>query len=105
MRLAVTVAALIACIGLGSAGSAAAAADVRVASLDCASNPEVVELSNTGDESQDLTGWALVSDPIASESYGLTPLGTMAAGSSVFIESGAKAEEDSLIHHCVHISK
>lgn len=92
LRVAVTIAALIACIGLGSARSAAAAADVKIASLDCDSNPQVIELTNTGDESQDLTGWRLVSDPIGNQSYVLTPLGTLAAGSSVFIESGAAAE-------------
>jgi len=91
-RVAAFATALVACVGLGSTRIAAAAADVKIASLDCDSDPQVVELSNTGDESQDLTGWRLVSDPIGSESYDLTPLGTLAAGSSVFIESGANAE-------------
>ena len=85
-------AALVACIGLGNTQGAAAAADVKIATLDCDSDPQVVELSNIGDASQDLTGWRLVSDPIGSATYSLTPLGTLASGSSVFIESGAKAE-------------
>lgn len=83
---------LLACIALGSARGAAAAADVKIASLDCTSNPEVVELTNSGDESQDLAGWQLQSDPIGSQSYDLTQIGVLAPGSSVFIESGPNAE-------------
>jgi len=80
------------CIALAGPGTASAAADVGIASLDCDGDPEVIELANSGDESQDMTGWGLVSDPVAGESYDLTPLGTVAAGSSVFIESGSVAE-------------
>jgi len=83
---------LVACVAVGSAGNAAAAAEVKIASLDCDSDPQVVELTNSGDESQDLAGWELQSDPVADESYVLTPIGALAPGSSVFIESGPSSE-------------
>jgi hypothetical protein len=83
---------LVACVALGSARNVAAAADVKIASLDCDSEPQVVELTNSGDASQNLAGWELLSDPVADESYGLTSIGVLAPGSSVFIESGPGAE-------------
>jgi len=83
---------LVACVALGSARNARAAADVTIASLDCDGEPQVVELANSGDEPQDLAGWELRSDPVADQSYDLTPIGALAPGSSVFIESGPGAE-------------
>jgi hypothetical protein len=70
----------------------AAAAEVKIADVDCNGSPEVVELENEGPDSQDLTGWKLVSQPVGSESFDLTPLGSLPANSSVFIESGPTAE-------------
>lgn len=83
---------LLALVALSSTGNVAAAADVRIASLDCDSSPEVVDLTNSGDESQDLAGWKLLSDPLADQSYNLTPIGVLAPGSSVFVESGPGSE-------------
>jgi hypothetical protein len=71
--------------------SPARASDVRIATLECGASPEVVEVSNTGADAQDLAGWKLVSDPIASESYDLSALGTLPPGSSVFIQGGPAA--------------
>ncbi len=81
-----------ACLALSSTSIASAAAQVEIAALDCTSDPEVVELSNTGTDPQDMTGWQLVSDPPQSEAFDLTPIGTLAAGASVFIESGPGAQ-------------
>jgi len=75
---------------VGAPAARAAAADVRLAGLDCAANPEVVEVKNFGDAAQDLSGWKLLSDP--NESFDLTPAGTIPAGSSIFIESGPGAQ-------------
>jgi hypothetical protein len=87
----VLAAVLATCVATGSQ-SASAASDVKIASLDCDSDPQVVELSNSGDEPQDLAGWQLRSDPVETETYDLTPIGVLAAGSSVFIEAGPDAE-------------
>jgi len=92
VRLMALAGAIVACFALGSARSVEAAAQVEIAGLDCSADPEVVELTNSGDESQNLTGWRLVSDPAEDESYDLTPLGTLAPGASIFIESGPGAE-------------
>lgn len=75
---------------VGAPGAGAAASDVRLAGLDCTGNPEVVEIKNSGDAGQDLTGWKLLSDP--NESFDLTPVGTIPAGGSVFVESGPGAQ-------------
>jgi len=74
-----------------SGGTAAAAAgDVKLAGVDCAASPEVVEIKNFGTDEQDLAGWSLRSDP--GETFDLTPVGTLPAGGSVFIESGPGAQ-------------
>jgi hypothetical protein len=71
--------------------AAAAQADVSIANLDCAGDPEVVEITNRGTDDQDLSGWQLVSDPAASETFDLTPIGSLPAGGSLFVESGPNA--------------
>jgi lamin tail-like protein len=80
------------CLALANNRSADAQADVEIGSLDCSSDPEIVELRNAGDEAQDMTGWTLISDPVESESFDLTLLESLAPGSSVFIESGPDAQ-------------
>ena len=70
---------------------AAQAAQVRVTELQCSRDPETVAVTNQGSSPQDLTGWSLKSDPVATESYDLTPVGVLAAGVTVFVESGAAA--------------
>ncbi len=74
----------------GGKSALAAASDVRLAAVDCAGSPEVVEVKNFGNEGQDLTGWQLQSDGDAA--FDLTPAGTIPAGGSIFIESGANAQ-------------
>lgn len=74
----------------GQAAALAAASDVRLANVDCTGNPEVVEVKNFGDEGQDLIGWQIQSDGNAP--FDLTPSGTIPAGGSIFIESGAAAQ-------------
>jgi len=68
-----------------------AASDVKIATLDCAASPEVIEISNAGPDAEDLAGWKLVSDPLASQSYDLSALGTLPPGSSIFVEAGPAA--------------
>jgi hypothetical protein len=75
---------------LARGGAAAAAPDVRIAGVDCAGDPEVVQVKNFGDEDQDLTGWELQSD--GNDPFDLTPAGTIPAGGSVFVESGPGAQ-------------
>jgi hypothetical protein len=80
------------CLALASNRAAEAQADVEIGSVDCSSDPEVVELRNAGNEAQDMTGWTLVSDPTDSETFDLTVLESLVPGSSVFIESGPGAD-------------
>ncbi len=74
----------------GGGPAAAAASDVRLAGVDCAASPEVVEVKNFGSTEQDLTGWKLQSD--GNDPFDLTPAGTIPAGGSIFIESGPGAQ-------------
>ena len=76
--------------GATGSGAFAAASDVRLATVDCAGNPELVEVKNFGNEGQDLTGWQLQSDGDAP--FSLTQAGVIPAGGSIFIESGPNAQ-------------
>ena len=69
----------------------AQAAQVRVTELQCSRDPETVAITNQGINAQDLTGWSLKSDPVASESFDLTAVGVLGAGVTVFVESGPAA--------------
>jgi len=69
----------------------AQAAQVRVTELQCSRDPELVAVTNQGINAQDLTGWSLQSDPVATETYDLTAVGVLAPGVTVFIESGPAA--------------
>jgi hypothetical protein len=86
-------ASLAALVVLSSNSTAAATvAELKIADLDCNGSPEVVEIENEGPDPQDLAGWKLLSNPAATESFDLTQIGSLPAGSSVFIESGPSAE-------------
>ncbi len=66
--------------------------DVQISQLDCAGDPEIVVLTNSGDAAQALSGWELRSDPEASELFDLRDLGTaLAPGVSNTIQSGPAA--------------
>jgi hypothetical protein len=87
------VSSLAALVALSSNGTAAAAvAELKIADLDCNGSPEVVEIENEGPDPQDLAGWKLLSNPPGTESFDLTPIGSLPAAASVFIESGPSAE-------------
>jgi hypothetical protein len=73
-----------------STGALAQASSLTIRTLNCDGTPETVELTNSGAEAVDVTGWTLQSDP-ASETFDLTTVGTVSAGSSVFISSGPGA--------------
>ena len=76
-------------IGLSTGGAAhARQAAVQITELDCEGSPELVVITNTGTEPQNLTGWKLESDPPAQESLDLTSLGTILPSQSILIESG-----------------
>lgn len=64
---------------------------VKIAALKCDTAPEIVQLTNGGTTGADLSGWKLVSDPAGTETFALTPVATLAAGASVFVESGPAA--------------
>ena len=76
---------------IGAATSSGEQPNVAIARLDCNGSPEVVEVKNVGNQTQNFTGWKLLSDPVSSESFDLTPLMMLAPGASVFIESGPGA--------------
>lgn len=82
--------ALAAALVYGGGAAAAVASDVRLAGVDCAASPEVVEVKNFGNTEQDLTGWKLQSD--GNDPFDLAPAGTIPAGGSIFIESGPGAQ-------------
>jgi len=69
----------------------AQAAQVRVTELQCSRDPELVAVTNQGVSDQDLTGWSLKSDPVATETYDLTAVGVLAPSVTVFVESGPAA--------------
>jgi hypothetical protein len=62
------------------------ASDVRIASLDCNSEPEVVRIKNFGNDTQDLTGWQLVSNP--AQVFDLSVAGSLAPDLAATILSG-----------------
>ena len=62
--------------------------DIQIEELQCNQDPEVVTITNRGSVAQDLTGWTLRSDPVASEIYELSAVGTLAPAVSVSIQSG-----------------
>ena len=70
---------------------AAQAAQVRVTELQCSRDPETVAITNQDINAQDLTSWSLQSEPVATETYDLTPVGVLAPGVTVFVESGPAA--------------
>jgi hypothetical protein len=79
-------------IGLASVSLVSAqAAEVRITEVQCNRDPEVVTITNQGSVAQDLAGWTLRSDPIASERFDLSAIGTLAPGVSVFVQSGPAA--------------
>ena len=73
-------------LAFSTAGASAAVSDVRLASVNCATIPEIVEIKNFGDQEQDLTGWKLESD--GTDPFSLSSAGTIPAGASIFVESG-----------------
>jgi hypothetical protein len=87
-------AAVFSILALNSASMVSAqVAEIRIAELQCNSNPESVTITNQGGGAgQDLTGWTLKSDPVASESFDLSVIGVLGAGVSVFVEAGPSAQ-------------
>jgi hypothetical protein len=69
----------------------AQAPQVRITELQCSRDPEVVAVTNQDINAQNLAGWSLKSDPIASETFDLTSVGTLAPGVTVFVQSGPGA--------------
>jgi len=67
-------------------------AELRISELQCNSNPETVTITNQGSAEQDLAGWTLRSDPVASEFFNLSVIGVLGTGVSVFVESGPSAQ-------------
>src|SRR5437899_4755619 len=65
--------------------------NIIITSVECSGNPEMVILGNQGSQPQDLSGWKLQSDPVSNQSYDLSTVGSLAAGTSVTIESGPAA--------------
>lgn len=67
-------------------------AGAQIKSLDCASQPEVVAITNLSQETQVMTGWRLLSDPPDQQSFDLGVIGALSPGETVYIESGPNAQ-------------
>lgn len=65
-------------------------ADIRITELNCNSSPERVVIQNTGDETQDMSGWAAQSDPPDAETLDLSGLAVLEPGESVALQSGQR---------------
>jgi hypothetical protein len=85
-----SLAALAATIAAQVAPANAQTGDAQISAIDCSGDPEIVTILN-GDAPTDLTGWSLVSDPVAEESFDLTIAGQLAAGVSINVQSGPGA--------------
>jgi len=73
-------------------GAVAQGVNVQITELDCEGNPEVVVISNLGDQPVEMTGWNLQSDPTVNESLALASLGFLSPGESILVESGPGSE-------------
>jgi len=71
--------------------ASAQAPDIRISSLICNEDPEVVAVTNQGSSPQDLSGWSLKSDPPQNEVFDLSVVGMLAPGATVFVQSGPHA--------------
>jgi hypothetical protein len=69
----------------------AQAPGIRITSLICNEDPEVVAVTNQGSSAQDLSGWSLKSDPPQNEVFDLSALGVLAPSATVFVQSGPHA--------------
>lgn len=78
-------------LALEAGAASAQQAGVRVGPLDCAASPEVVTITNTGQETSVLAGWKLVSDPPDVEVFDLSSVGALSPGETVYIQSGPGA--------------
>lgn len=67
-------------------------AGAQIKSLDCASQPEVVAITNLSQETQVMTGWRLLSDPPDQQSFDLGVIGALSPGETIYIESGPNAQ-------------
>lgn len=72
--------------------AAAQGVNVQITELDCEGNPEIVVISNLGDQPVEMTGWNLQSDPTGSESLALASLGFLSPAESILVESGPGSE-------------
>ncbi len=75
-----------------SFAAAQAGPDVQISQLDCTGDPEIVVVTVSGGQTQDFTGWELLSDPEASDPFSLSVLGDdVSPGVSNTIQSGPAA--------------
>src|SRR5712692_7844950 len=63
-----------------------------ITELDCDGSPELIVITNTSSEPQNLTSWKLQSDPPDQESLDLTALAIIWPTQSITIESGPQSE-------------
>jgi len=75
-----------------SATVTSGSADIQIATIDCKSKPEIVVIENTGNSSQNLTGWKVEDDgPIYTFTF---PSGfSLEPGSSVELISGESGDD------------
>lgn len=71
-----------------------AGSPVRIASLSCNTDPEVVEIVNQGAAPQSLAGWWLVSDTETQRFDLGGRVGSLAAGAAIRVYSGSAAPQD-----------
>src|SRR5437867_7395345 len=63
-----------------------------ITEVDCDGSPELIVITNTSSEPQNLTSWKLESDPPDQESLDLTALAIIWPTQSIMIESGPQSE-------------
>ncbi len=68
------------------------ATNIQITSMDCKSNPEIVVIENTGNSSQDLTGWK-VEDDGPKYTFDFSGGFSLEPGYSVALISGESGED------------
>lgn len=82
---------VVAVLILLSHSTGAQGVDVRITELGCEGDPEVIVITNEGDQPVEMTGWNLQSDPVTRESLPLASFGALSPGQSIMVESGPSA--------------
>lgn len=89
---------LAASVALGGISAVHAQSDVQITGLVCVTDPEIVSIRNNGTAGQDLTGWELRSDPVGSQIFDLSVIGSLPSGQGASIFTGPDGPNDPTQH-------